>query len=375
MAFRRIIPALIAAALLALPVAALADFISGSDSYVPSSKTINDDLYISGSTVTVSGTVNGDVYAAGSNVLIEGTVKGDVLAVGQTLNIRGNIQGSVRLAGQTVNLSGAQIGGSASVAGQNVSADDTTKIGGGLQAAGQTVTIRADVARGIAAGATSFTFGGKTGKGITVASGRVRIESPAVIRGKLVYHSKTTADIAGGSTIAGGVEHRAPPPSPFPRHGFTLVFHLIEYGAALVTGLVLLLLFRRPAASASLAGRARPWSSMGIGLAALILTIPICVILAITLIGLPLAAILFVLFLISLYLAKLIVILGLAARSDDREIPLGRSMGVLAIGLAAYYLLTLIPFVGWLIGLIVTIWGLGAIIRSAYGRRHLNPAV
>lgn len=116
--------------LLFFPTLSHAVTISEDRAVIEKTRTINDDLFISGGEVEVLGTVNGDIYAAGGEVTIDGIVKGDVLAAGGEVTVKGVVENSVRAAGGQVTISSAKIGRNISVAGGEIAVSEDTKVAG-----------------------------------------------------------------------------------------------------------------------------------------------------------------------------------------------------------------------------------------------------
>ena len=103
---------------------------------------------------------------------------------------------------------------------------------------------------------------------------------------------------------------------------------------------------------------------MAKGLVCLIVVPIALIILAITMIGLPLALILGALFAILLYVVKIFVGVYLgekALRLFNKKLPIPLIWSMIA-GLVIIYILFLLPFIGWLIKLAVMLWGLGVLL-------------
>jgi len=99
---------------------------------------------------------------------------------------------------------------------------------------------------------------------------------------------------------------------------------------------------------------------------ALLLTPIIVFILLITIIGLPLAFITFGLWLIAIYLSKILVGI-LVGRSLLNNFWLAKKDSLIlamVIGIIVSYLIFAIPFIGWIIALLAVLWGLGGIMLA-----------
>jgi hypothetical protein len=74
------------------------------------------------------------------------------------------------------------------------------------------------------------------------------------------------------------------------------------------------------------------------------------------------------LYLIAIYAAQVFVASWLGEKLLGYSNGVGPAVGRLALGLAIVRALHMIPFAGWWFGLIITIWGLGALVLAAHSR-------
>jgi hypothetical protein len=106
--------------------------------------------------------------------------------------------------------------------------------------------------------------------------------------------------------------------------------------------------------------RERPWVALGVGFVAAVITPVTTAILFATVLGIPVALILAAAYPIVLYWGRIFALhrLGEALCRLVRASP--RPGWVFVLGAVVYYLLALIPILGWVIVLIVVLSGLGA---------------
>ncbi len=71
---------------------------------VPAGEVVDNDVLLSGTTVSVDGDVKGDTFAAGSTVEVNGDVEGSLFAVGQNVRLNGTVGGTVYVASLTLEL-------------------------------------------------------------------------------------------------------------------------------------------------------------------------------------------------------------------------------------------------------------------------------
>lgn len=364
---------LVAAALVFSAAPVLAKVIPSEGSYtLPADEVIDDDLFVGGETVTVNGTVNGDLYVGGGVVDIDGTINGDVLAAGGNLTISGVVEDDVRAAGGNLTVSGALIGDNLTIAGGNITVDDETTIGGSLVFGGGSISSKADVGRGVVGGSGNLILDGPVEKDVQVGVGKLTLGPRATVGGDLRYAAEERATIDEEAIVVGEIKKVVPKvklPKKEVRKGFAAGLRGALFGfkawsflAALVVGLLVVYLLPDFVGDVADKITERPGGTLLWGIGALFLTPPALLLLLIAVIGIPLAFILGMLFVIDLYLAKIFigVVLGswLAAKLGRED--MGTYL-MFTLGLLAYYVLTSLPFVGWLIVLASLFLGLGAL--------------
>jgi hypothetical protein len=140
---------------------------------------------------------------------------------------------------------------------------------------------------------------------------------------------------------------------------FSMLF--VSFASALVVGLVMLRLFPNYAAHTAQMLSKRPWASLGVGFAALILTPVAAIFLAVTVLGLPLAGIVFLGYLLFLYFAKIHVAYWIAHLVNGRKAVVGLKYVLALLGM---YVVFCIPIVGGFMQLFVTVFGLGQLLLT-----------
>jgi len=337
---------------------------SGSRSRVtvPASQVVNGDYFAFGGTVEISGTINGDLYASGGQVVIDGTVNGDVLVAGGRVRLSGTVSQDVRAAGGQVTISGG-VGRNLTVAGGQVELAPSAIVRGGLVAAGGNVDLSAPVTGAVKVAAGTLMVANRVGGNVDAAVGTLRIASRADVQGDVNYWSRREASVSEGARIGGQIVRNVPTKRPrlFPAVFFAwLVFVSINFLSTLILGLLSLRLLPRFHQSVVTTLKERPWSSLGIGFFAAIVLPVVCSLLFATVIGIPLALILLTAFFIMLYWVRIYAIGRIGEAILGRLRPNSGRASALVLGLFIYYLLAVIPFIGWLVVPLVMLFGLGA---------------
>jgi cytoskeletal protein CcmA (bactofilin family) len=351
---------------------------SGASASVGAGEVVDDDLFASGDAVTIAGRVTGDAYAIGQTVLVSGTVDGDLIAAAEQVVVDGTVRGDVRAGGARVTVNGVVERNVTGLA-QQVDVRTNGRVGGSVLAAAQSVGTFGSVGRGMAVAAENLQIGGPVGGEVLAGVGNLTVTPSARIEGELDYHANRQADIPAG-TVSGPIrftqneDDRAPQQQEFLNGLFDLGGLVLLFGQA-VLGAVLLILAPRLAARAMHAGRQQPLPSVGLGLGALILTPIVAIIVAVTLVGIPLSFVLFALYVVAVIVAwpaAGLLVGGVLADWVRRPMP---TFAILVVGLIALHIVTHVPFIGWLFGFAALALGLGMLVlttqRSASGQGKL----
>jgi cytoskeletal protein CcmA (bactofilin family) len=329
------------------------------------------DYFAAGDTVTLSGTVNGDAYVAGGNVIVDGTVNGDLLAAGGNITIRGKVRDDVRVAGGQVMVSGS-VGRNITALGGSVTVADTASVSGSLTGAAGSVAVFAPIGREVNIGAGQLTLDTLVNGDVQAGVGQLTLTPNAKVTGDLTYWSEEKAQIAQGAVVTGKSVHNLPPRYDEDKRldmkkneewgGINPVFNLFSFLAALVVGLLITTFMPVQATRTADTLLKKPLLSLGVGVLSMVLAPFLFVLLFVTLIGIPLDLILLAGYLLLIYLAKIFVGIAIGMKSMElinKKIGLGWS---LVVGLFIYYVLTMVPVLGFFFWMLAGFAGLGAVL-------------
>ncbi len=344
----------------------------GEHVIVETDETIDDDLYAAGETVTIRGTVNGDVYAAAGLVNVSGTINGDLIAAGGTITVSSaTISEDLRIAGGNIVVSETQIGDSLSSFGGNITISGGS-IGGGVNFASGTNVINTLIGRGLVGGGGVVSLDSPVGRDVFIGAGSLSLGSKAIINGDINYSSEQEADINSDAQITGNINYnpiedqRAPDKEQIDHifAGMAIGFKVWAFLSTLLAGAILLKLFPKSAQDLSALITKQPVTALGWGLLKLLLIIPLLILLLITIIGIPLSLITFLVFLIEAYLTKIIVSLA-AGDYLNQKLKLKQKNRYLiyTLGLFILALLGCIPILGGIVSFVGFLFGLGAIFQ------------
>ena len=344
---------------------------------VPAGTTVADDFYVAAGNVRVDGEVTGDLTVGAGTLNVVGPVGGSVSltagraeirgrigrsvrAVGAIVAVYGRVEGDVVAAGATLRLvEGASIGGDVVLLGGTVTAVDGATIGGDLRGTAAAVTVE-----------------GRVRGDVRVSTRQLRVTTGARIDGDLAYRGDAAPEIASGAVV-GGTTGSLPPIGLSAGVGWLIWANaaLPRLLLGLGVGVVAIMLLPHPTVGAADRLRRAPLGTalVGVGLA---LFLPLAlVLLAITIVGLPVAIVGTAVYLLALYTSQVVVGLALGrgllrfARADRGR---GRNLAAMTLGVGLLFGLRLVPVphAGAVVAALVAVVGLGAVVDGLVGRRR-----
>ncbi|MBI3963695.1 MAG: polymer-forming cytoskeletal protein [Candidatus Kerfeldbacteria bacterium] len=342
---------------------------------VDESEVINRNYYAAGSIVTIDGDVNGDVIVAGSTINISGKVAGDVIAAGSTVSISGPVGGDVRVAASTVELTGTvarnlTVFASSFRMGKNADVGWSALLGvGSAELEG---AIRGHLDAWVGSATLAGTIGGHANVHMGSSESKLVVRRSTAVGKDLTYWSPQEGQIAEKATVGGEIVYKRVEPRPdtdFRRvwQSAFLAAKLAGGLGTLLTGLILILFVPGLLKRTSDQMLARPASSIGWGFL-LFIVMPIAItLILVTVIGIPLGLYTLALYGLSLFMGSILAGLALGLLLLRRGKPVEHRTDLvwaIIVGVVVFQLLMLIPFLGWLVGLVGVTWGLGALIQA-----------
>jgi cytoskeletal protein CcmA (bactofilin family) len=384
---------------------------------IPAGRTVEQNVILVGNNVTINGNVDGDVIAVGSNVTVNGDVSGSLVTAGQVIFINGSVDGSIYAASLTLELGEeASIGRDVYYLGTQLVTQPGSTIERDLLALTFGATLGGQVGRDIRAiigpieivNAILQATQGKTLRdlfplrsnsnisGAPVASqffpvpaqrglGFANAKHPQYFSGVAITRQAANTNTSQAELAPD--EQDTPPASGIDTE--RLVGWLLGRLRALVTFLAIgglaMLVFRRWFERWSDKARAAPLAATAWGLVVLVFGFSAALLLALLI--LPLAILFFSLSLTGLgavtlslgyfslgvafsifwifvaYISKVIVAYWFGKWILERLAPGAVRYRFLSLllGVLIYVLVNAIPILGWIIGILVTLLGLGAV--------------
>lgn len=333
-----------------------AEWRSGQKQTVASAETIQNDLYIVSKTISSKGNINGDLTVAGGTVEIAGNISDNINAVGKTISISSAVGKSIRAAGGEVSIMGT-VANDVIVLGNEVDIE-STRIGRDVVVTGGSVFINSPINGDVSVKAQEITLGSNAvinGDFTYSADSEVVMESGAKVNGKTVFNqNKNSHDENGAKEWMGGL---------------LLSWLIIKIVSLVAATFILGLIFAKFMKGMAGDVFVSPYKEMGRGAGVFFATPFILLIVAITGIGFQLALIGFGLYIISLLLATVVatVVVGsklyaLFTKSSTYEV----NWKTVLLGCFAFYVLTLVPFFGFIIQMLLVFMALGLIFKKFF---------
>jgi hypothetical protein len=233
-------------------------------------------------------------------------------------------------------------------------------VGHDARLTGNTVTSEGRVERNLRIGADTARVGGHVGGDVRADAREVTVLPGAIIDGNLIVRANEPPKMSPGARVLGNTRFEQRQPSRWMSWPWITGGALL---ALLILGFAAIALSSTWPARVAATMTARPSGSIFTGLGVLIFTPMVAGMLAVTLIGIPLAIVLGALYVAILLLSTVMVsyLVGtwlLERRARPHASPWARmALGVVVVSLAMS-----IPFAGWALSVIVVMAGMGALV-------------
>ncbi|MEW6411116.1 MAG: polymer-forming cytoskeletal protein [Candidatus Zixiibacteriota bacterium] len=368
---------------------------------------IDDDLIAWGSVITVDGLIEGDLIAGAYTVNTNGHIRGSQNVFAYTFTHAGKVDGALRAFVNRIDVNG-YVGRSMMVSGQEIHVGEKTVIEKDAVLLGGSVYFDGMAREDVEITAGAVYISGVIHGNVVLKAENINILPPAFIEGNLTYYSENEAfiDEASGVTIVGETvwEPKEADADKDKVGLFTQsVVGISKLLAAFLFGVVLLLLFKRYAAESIKQLKTNFAVSTATGLLAMIIFAISVIILMISGIlvitglalvyssdgspagGLVLALSIFmvpitsfmtvsggVLFYSGKIVFALLIGYALMKMMKPGAVYLGRFQ--MLLGLAILAVLCAVPYVGFIVYLVISIIGAGAIILGVKNCRKDSEA-
>jgi cytoskeletal protein CcmA (bactofilin family) len=377
-----------------------ADFRKGE--IVTVSQPVDDDIYITGKNLNVRAKITGDFTGFGRSVIINDTVNGDIVAACEQMELNGYCSDDIRFAGRSLKISG-NVKGDIIAFGKEITIDKNVVIEGDLIVYGESVNLEGIVRGKITISCENADIDAKVGEEMVIKAASLNLagefRGPSTIssnefladnsRTKFYKNVKYWSE-EGKMDFTGMLENGAvasfdPSLEIKDDHWKDHGMHILWFGAGILMSFLLcLVLFNYFFSSSfSYAGSILTNNfakSLGWGTLYFVFMPALIFIMAVIVIGIPVAVLLFFVYLLSILFSPVISALVLA---NYIKIKGNLNWGFWKVTMLSLLLLImmnaalLIPFIGFLLLIILILSSSGALILKLliYNRKSRRVTV
>ena len=315
--------------------------------------------------------MDGDLIVWSQNVTVNGHVKGDILAFGQEVRVNGPVDGNVRVWCQALSLN-STVARNVMSGLRSIELDSKAKVGGTMTIGTGVAQLNGQVGGDVLAGAGLVGINGSMGHDVTVQGDRLNIGPTAEIEGKTKYIGGHQPEISTGAKLGSPIQVSTVKRGPDRSRGAYYWHQVMFWGAGFLLGLVTLLIAPGFFFDVSQACK-KIGPAVGFGALFLFATPIAALIVCATIVGLSVGIPVILFYGIAVYAAKIFVGAWLGEKLLGPGVGIGAALGRLALGLAIVQAVRMVPFAGPVIGLLVAMWGVGAIVLALH--RRIRPPV
>lgn len=335
-------------------------------------------VVIAGGSVSPSKPVADNFIAAAGRIVVDQPVGRSAMLAGGSIDVRAPIGRHLRAAGGSIDIESA-IAGHAAIAGGEVRIGRGASITGNANVFSGTITVDGHIGGSLNASAERIIINGQVMGDVKAAADEIVLGPGASIGGSLQYVSSKEVVKGEGATIGGAIKRNEPGTRqaeedvPHVSRGASIAGRVILFLALLGCGAIFLGV--APIFSVETHDRIRstPWKALGVG-ALTVIGVPILAVLfMLTIIGIPVGLMLMTLYPIALllgFIAGTIFVSNTGAGMLKRPPPptIAAAIGYFAIALVLVMLVDKLPRVGGLLVFVLTLLGVGALLVEVYRR-------
>lgn len=341
------------------------------------------NIYIAGGNVRPPAPVKGDLYAAGGRVTVDQPVARDAALAGGAVTVRASVGQDLRVAGGDINIE-STVGGELYASGGNITLSNAAVVADAVTLYAGNVNIEGKINGPLTVYAQKVVLNGEITRDVEINAEEIELGPRAKLGAALRYPSdaqfKTAEGVVIGGAVTRGEAMNGRPDTHHDRewHGQMMgsgsgwAGTIASFVALLAAAALFLLVFTGFSRRASSRMLATPWPALAAGVAVLLGTPMLAMLLLITLIGIPLGIVLMMLFPLMLLMGWVVGVFSIAQRVQraiQKDAPSGSSaamVGFFALTLLLLLLLGSLPFIGFLILLAIMLLGTGACALELY---------
>jgi cytoskeletal protein CcmA (bactofilin family) len=336
-----------------------------------------DMQFLAGRSVRISANVADDVFAAGRDVTFDSAAVKNAIVAGYDVELRGGSVADMITAAANIKIAGT-IEDDLVAAARSIRVSSDGTVGGDARLAAETIDMEGRINGNLRAAAARITINGKISGKADLLAERIVITTGAVIAGDLIYRSDAEPEISEGATISGKVRRIEIDKSNLTAIGFSIlgIGMFVAFSWMFATFLLIIIVqLAFPNLMAAAAGQLQKnlWSSLGRGIAGLLLSVALSGFLFATILAIPIGVALLMGIAIVWLLGVVAVsnYIGLLIRRVKRtsvDFKLVGQVGWAIAGAIVLGIVTLIPFVGGAVACLAIAGGFGASAAELWRR-------
>jgi cytoskeletal protein CcmA (bactofilin family) len=362
-----------------------AEFKSGEAVNINATDKVNGDLYAASNNLMVDANLPGDAFLAGSVIRVTGKTAQSLHAAGSVVTVAGEVGHALRVAGSQLMISGT-INGDVMAAGAMVQILPGTVIKGDLYLGAGSAVIDGKVLGNVKISGGDVTFRADAAKDVQITAQKLNLAAQTKIAGKLAYQAPAEASIAQGATVTGGIDFKKVEKQQLQsrmddqqrKAGKFTGIALFWFFGILITNLIVAYVgwyfFKQRVLDITNQVLNNFARQMGWGFVWLVVVPIACVVLLITLVGIPFSFFFLMVYVLAISLAKVLasIVLGSwliklitkkGANGNGKGWPV--DWKVILLGVLVMSLLMLIPVLGWIACFVFFLAALGGIMTAA----------
>ncbi|NCB20824.1 MAG: polymer-forming cytoskeletal protein [Clostridia bacterium] len=329
-------------------------------------ETISGNLYAISPKIVIDGELEGDLIAISQNIELNGRVNGDLIAIAENINITGEINGNLRVAAKKLIINGI-IARNVNYLSQDFIIAENGKIGWDLLGLSQNNLILGLIQGGVDISSQKTELKGRIQGDLKLHNQKnasLNIHPKAIIEGDLYYQNNLELIRHNESQVI-GLSYEIANKTLNKQSLFTwwqiIIYKIIS---AFIIACLLIKIKRNQLFKLNAQLKNKAWLSLLWGLAFIVLTPLLIVLLTATIVGIPLALIIIGLFLVALFLSQVIsaLFLGLTLLKYIKYKKKNNPYLAVLIGIVIIALLTSIPIVGYFIYVLISSLAIGLIL-------------
>lgn len=316
-----------------------------------------------------SATHDGDMYKAGGDIEITDSVNGNVFVTGNTVTVKGQIGGDLFVTANTVNIDGAQIYGNIFACANTITLNGLVY---DLYGVCNTLNVpyQGTVYRDIKVYCNNASIDGVVGGNVKItANQKLTLEADCMIYKDLNYSAPNEVEVKDG-TVQGNVHYSSSIVKT------SAMDYVMDFAVLFVFVLLVWLgmIFFAPkfTEKATAFSKKQILPNLGLGVLGFIFVPVISILFCMTGVGVKVGLALLALYGLMLAIASTVVIVMLAKGLAHKVKFFAKFKNLFAVIVVTLVLwaITLIPYVGFIVKAIVTLYGLGLIMRSIFLKKE-----